>query len=227
MIDALAADRARIVDFDAQIHDLEHTLAVLHTSTIQDLEHTRAHSESCHVAKSKSARSRATRFLQVSCLDVAERNCRRNLHLLPSGLLSHPCCPPLAGSRPPILLTHNCAGWRKIALAFSALWRAMEISCSDPAYLASTLGRSGFCPLSICMDGWCSGLDNVGPFIAAVLSHRARWQYLSLCLAAQSDNNHPCIGGSMPLLWHLDLERWLEVALAFIHRGPHIYAQRS
>jgi hypothetical protein len=42
MIDALAADRAHIVDFDAQIYDLEHTPAgpVLDTSTIQVLKHT-------------------------------------------------------------------------------------------------------------------------------------------------------------------------------------------
>ncbi|KAJ7820998.1 hypothetical protein B0H14DRAFT_1338264 [Mycena olivaceomarginata] len=133
---------------------------------------------------------------------------------------------PLAGSRSPILLTHICAGWRKIALAFPALWIAMEISCSDPACpMASTLGRSGFCPLSICMDGWCSGLDNVGPFIAAVLSHRARWQYLSLCLAAQPDNNYPCIGGSMPLLRHLiGLElvvcsKWPELSFT---EAPHL-----
>ncbi|KAJ7827175.1 hypothetical protein B0H14DRAFT_2595488 [Mycena olivaceomarginata] len=48
MIDALAADRARIVDFDAQIQDLEQSRAL-----------------PFRVAKSTSGRSTATRFLQV------------------------------------------------------------------------------------------------------------------------------------------------------------------
>ncbi|KAJ7354557.1 hypothetical protein DFH08DRAFT_47109 [Mycena albidolilacea] len=42
-------------------------------------------------------------------------------------------------------------------------------------------------------------------FLATLLSHRARWQYLSLCLAGfPHRSSYPCIGGPMPLLQHLD-----------------------
>jgi hypothetical protein len=54
MIDALPADRAHIVDFDAQIQDLKRSLSVLRNQM--------------------SGRSRATRFLQVPGPDVAGRN---------------------------------------------------------------------------------------------------------------------------------------------------------
>ncbi|KAJ7359617.1 hypothetical protein DFH08DRAFT_1038550 [Mycena albidolilacea] len=180
MIDALAADRACIVDLDAQIQDLEHTLAVLQSQRAL-------------------AQERLDSYKYPVLTLPNEIVCEIFIHFLPV----YPSCPPLAGSRSPILLTHICAGWRKIALAFPALWRAIEIpSCNNPDCLASTLGQSGFCPLSINVDGY-GGWDNVGLVLAAILPHRARWEYLSLRLA---DNDYLDIGGPMPLLQHLDLE---------------------
>ncbi|KAJ7796357.1 hypothetical protein B0H14DRAFT_2531784 [Mycena olivaceomarginata] len=125
------------------------------------------------------------------------------IHFLPV----YPSCPPLTGPHSPILLTHICGEWRRIALAFPALWRAIEISCDDPAWLLSVaLGRSGSSPLSIRVDEmrWSPGNERV-ELVSTVLSHRERWQYLSLCLVGL-ETGYPSIGGPMPLLQHLNVE---------------------
>ncbi|KAJ7756713.1 hypothetical protein B0H14DRAFT_3599218 [Mycena olivaceomarginata] len=176
MIDALAADRARI-------QDLERSLSVLRNQRAV-------------------AQERLDSYKYPVLTLPNEIVCEIFIHFLPV----YPSCPPLAGSRSPILLTHICAGWRKFALAFPALWRAMEIlPRNNPDCLASTLGQSGFCPLSINVDGY-GGWDDVGLVLDAILPHRARWEYFSLRLIGDPDSDYPNIGGPMPLLQHLNLE---------------------
>ncbi|KAJ7796355.1 hypothetical protein B0H14DRAFT_3887671 [Mycena olivaceomarginata] len=181
MIHTLAADRARIVDFDAQIQDLERSLSVLRNQRAVVQE-------------------RLDSYKYPVLTLPNEIVCEIFIHFLPV----YPSCPPLAGSRSPILLTHICAEWRKIALAFPTLWRAIEISKSynDPTCVASALDRSGFCPLSIRVDELYIDLDDVRSVLAAILLHRARWEYLSLRLIGDADSDYPDIGGPMPLLQH-------------------------
>ncbi|KAJ7821014.1 hypothetical protein B0H14DRAFT_1338579 [Mycena olivaceomarginata] len=186
MIDALAADRARIVDFDAQIQDLERSLSVLRNQRAVVQE-------------------RLDSYKYPVLTLPHEIICDIFIHFLPV----YPSCPPLIGPHSPILLTHICGEWRRIALAFPALWRAVALSSRDPAWLLSVvLGRSGSSPLSICVDetNWIP-VNARGELVSTVLPHRERWQYLSLCLVGlATDYPYPSIGGPMPLLQHLDLE---------------------
>ncbi|KAJ7756715.1 hypothetical protein B0H14DRAFT_3599223 [Mycena olivaceomarginata] len=186
MIHALAADRARIVDFDAQIQDLERSLSVLRNQRAVVQE-------------------RLDSYKYPVLTLPHEIICDIFIHFLPV----YPSCPPLIGPHSPILLTHICGEWRRIALAFPALWRAVALSSHDPTWLFSVvLGRSGFYPLSIHVDEWSLQLDDLGSVLAAVLLHRARWEYLSLRLirVGDPDSDYPDIGGPMPLLQHLNLE---------------------
>ncbi|KAJ7320807.1 hypothetical protein DFH08DRAFT_890238 [Mycena albidolilacea] len=190
MLSALAADRARIADLDAQIQDLERSLSML-----------------------QSERSLAQGRLDAYNYPVLtlpnEIVCGIFTHFLPI----YPNCPPLTGPFSPILLTHICRGWRKMALSFPALWRAIEISWNRtaPDLVFAVLSRSGFCPLSIRMDGpeLNPDLDHYGPrLLAAAVSHCARWEYLTLHLSPHVPNtDYPRIDGPVPLLQHLDL--WL------------------
>jgi hypothetical protein len=181
MIHALAADRARIVDFDAQIQDLERSLSALRNQRAVVQE-------------------RLDSYKYPVLTLPNEIICDIFIHFLPV----YPSCPPIAGPHSPILLTHICREWRRIALAFPSLWRAVALSFDDPARLLSVvLGRSGSCPLSICVDeqNGRSGGERV-ELVSTVLPHRERWQYLSLRLAT----DYPSIGGPIPLLQHLELK---------------------
>jgi hypothetical protein len=95
MLSALAADRARITDIEAQILDLEHSLAIaelrLEKTTVQE----RLDSYKCPV-------------LRLPNEIVSEIF----THFLPVYLL----CPPVTGLLSPIVLTHICRKWREIAL---------------------------------------------------------------------------------------------------------------
>ncbi|KAJ7879484.1 hypothetical protein B0H14DRAFT_2500502 [Mycena olivaceomarginata] len=187
MIDSLAADRARVVDLDAQIQDLERSLSQLR-------------------GQRALAQERLDSYKYPVLTLPNEIICEIFIHLLPI----YPSCSPITGSCSPILLTHICGEWRKIALEFPALWRALEISWNDPACLVPALNRSGSFPLSIRMDEAEDIEDRAyelrSAFLAALLSHRARWQYLSFRLVGFPDSSYPCIGGPMPLLEYLDLD---------------------
>ncbi|KAJ7359598.1 hypothetical protein DFH08DRAFT_846502 [Mycena albidolilacea] len=187
MIDALAADRARIVNLNAQIQDLECSLRSL--SALQ--------------SERALVQERLDSYKYPVLTLPEEIVCEIFIHFLPV----YPSSPPLTGPHSPILLTHICGEWRRIALAFPALWRAIEISSDNPSWLLPSvvLGRSGFCPLSIRVDDLYRELGNLGSVLAAILLHRARWEYLSLRLI-RDRSDYPDIGGPMPLLRHLDLE---------------------
>ncbi|KAJ7872344.1 hypothetical protein B0H14DRAFT_186583 [Mycena olivaceomarginata] len=183
MVNTPAADRTLIADLDAKIQDLERSLSVLRS-------------------QKSLAEERLDAYIYPVLTLPNEIVCEIFLHFLPI----YPACPPLTGLFSPILLTHICRGWREIALALPALWRAIMIhpNRSPASDLVSTvLSRSGPCPLSICAADERE-LGGIHHF----LLHCARWEYLTLHLDAAPELVFPTIGGSVPLLRHLDIWLW-------------------
>jgi hypothetical protein len=177
MLSALAADRARVADLDAQILDLEHSLSALRYQ--KQLVQERLGSYSYPV-------------LTLPNEIVAEIF----IHFLPL----YPLCPPLTGRSSPTILTQICQKWREIALATPKLWRAIsltaDIDLEQRLHMCHAwLTRSCSCPLSI------RGLD-APQLLEAVIPCRARWEYLDLTLFPAY---LPAFEGPMPLLRHLDL----------------------
>ncbi|KAJ7661925.1 hypothetical protein DFH06DRAFT_1191043 [Mycena polygramma] len=187
MLSALAADRARIASLNAQISDLERALAALR-------------SEKALVEKRLVLYKYPVLTLPNEIVsDIF-------IHFLPA----YPSCPPLAGKLSPTSLTHVCRQWREIALTTPVLWRAIELSAADhPLQQLSTvfdlwLDRSRSCPLSVCIRESEDHPNNSVPpkIFAALIQHRARWEYLDLALFKSS---LPNLEGPTPLLRHLKL----------------------
>ncbi|KAJ7902503.1 hypothetical protein B0H14DRAFT_3707366 [Mycena olivaceomarginata] len=180
MLSALAVDRARITDLDAQIRDLERSLSVLRSNKVlvQELPDSYKYP-----------------VLTLPTEIVGEFF----IHFLPI----YPTCPPLTGTLSPIILTHICREWREIALASPVLWRAVKISWNID--LAPTvLTRSGRSPLSIHINEWQRPFDgSTQGFPTTLLPHCARWEYLTLRLSAYLDS--PRIDAATPLLQSIDL----------------------
>jgi hypothetical protein len=199
MLNALAADRARIADLDAQIQDLERSrsLSVLRSE--------------------KSAAQERLNSYKYSVLTLPnEIVCEIFVHFLPP----YPICPPPTGPLSPILLTHICRGWREMALASPALWRAIQMSGN--ADLVSTfLSRSVLRPLSIRLDEWQQPFDDLTQdFLATLLPHCARLEYLTLRLSAYFGS--PRIDVAMPLLQRIDLalDNCPELPLVVLRQAP-------
>jgi hypothetical protein len=117
-------------------------------------------------------------------------------HIFGRFLPIYPLCPPAFGRLTPTTLGQICHRWREIALATSTLWRAifLYINADDPAQyrrntlrcLETWLRLSKSCPLSIRLEGptWTSNHpENLVPFMAAISSECARWEYLRKNLA--------------------------------------------
>ncbi|KAF7377792.1 F-box domain-containing protein [Mycena sanguinolenta] len=100
----------------------------------------------------------------------------------------YPSPPPLVGYLSPTVLTHICRTWREIAFTTPALWRA----------------RSRGLPLSFWMQP--AGQTLSDECLAALIFHRARWEYMTLMLASESDAAG--VQGAMPLLLQLDILSW-------------------
>ncbi|KAF7335399.1 F-box domain-containing protein [Mycena venus] len=185
MLNALAADRARIADLDAQIQDLERSLAASR------------HEKSVAQERLDSYKYPVFTLPNEVISEIF-------VHFLPT----YPSCPPLCGSFSPIRLTQICRRWREIALATPALWRAVSLSRGSYSLRRDVkqicLARSGSLPISIHMDEYADG--NIGggrALLRAAILHRARFEYLELRLLGSSLQTFE---GGMPLLRHLDLE---------------------
>ncbi|KAJ7641173.1 hypothetical protein FB45DRAFT_1053751 [Roridomyces roridus] len=173
-----AADRARVVAIDSEIHELEEQIRVLLLEQ-----------EACH--------QRLDVYKYPVLTLPNEITSEIFMHFLPP----YPTCPRLAGPNSPTSLTYICRQWREIALATPKLWRAFctvyTYSETEPARVAQTwLERSGSCPLSIYM-----GSSDKECFLALLL-HRERWRHVQLDLAAE---DVALIKGPMPLLESLSL----------------------
>jgi len=183
MLSALAADRARVADFDTQILVLERALSALRVERA--------------IAQSRLD-SYKYPVLTLPTEIVAE--------IFVQFLPVYPLCPPSTGLLSPTLLTQICGRWREIALETPMLWRAISLSLYAILFhrqhpILDFLGRSGCCPLSIQSDNG----DLVAPVpevFAAVVPHRARWEHLHLYLSPQQLRT---IDGPMPLLRYLYL----------------------
>ncbi|KAJ7872287.1 hypothetical protein B0H14DRAFT_185831 [Mycena olivaceomarginata] len=201
MLNALAADRARIADLDAQIRDLEHSLSVLRN-------------------EKSAAQERLDSYKYPVLTSPNEIVCEIFVHFLPP----YPICPPPTGPFSPILLTHICRGWREIALASPALWRAIHISGNDD--LVSTfLSRSVLRPLSIHVNEWQQPFDDLAQdFLAPLLPHCVRFEYLTLRLSTDFDS--PRIDAAMPLLQRIDLalDNYSESPLVVLRQAPLLRA---
>ncbi|KAJ7629667.1 hypothetical protein DFH06DRAFT_1225076 [Mycena polygramma] len=128
------------------------------------------------------------------------------IHFLPP----YPGIPPLAGNLSPTLLTQICRRWRQIALGTPALWTAMGTINNVVAFprelhaqlFRTWLKRSRVCPVALSIVDYCNSVEP--ELIAAVVPHRARWEYLELG-GLRSILPLYLIQGPMPLLRHLDL----------------------
>ncbi|KAJ6560156.1 hypothetical protein B0H19DRAFT_109592 [Mycena capillaripes] len=183
MLSALAADRAHIADLEAQIFDVEQTLAALRLE--------------------KAAVQERLDSFKYPVLDLpAEIISEIFVHFLPV----YPLCPPLAGLLSPTLLTQICRKWREIALTNPALWRAITLSGNlfPRDHIIRMLSRSGSCPLSIRIGEDEDDEDDIctSEALAVAVTHCERWEYVRL----HTYCSFPTIEGLLPLLRHLDVE---------------------
>jgi hypothetical protein len=182
MLDALKADRSRLVDLAAQILDLERSLSALRVE--QTL-----------------AQGRLDAYKYPILTLPNEIASEIFIHFLPI----YPAPPPLTGIHSPTFLTRICRTWREIALATPELWRSIDIRVMPFRYRERDISeawanRSKTCPLSINIDDD----SNVGPTIlAGIIPHRARWEHLRLRVPSHS---LAAMNGPIPLLRHLDLD---------------------
>ncbi|KAF8207827.1 hypothetical protein K438DRAFT_1814358 [Mycena galopus ATCC 62051] len=188
MLSTLDADRTRAAFLEAQILNLETSLAALR------LEHT-------------LVQQRLQSYIYPVLTLPPEIVSEIFIHVLPP----YPRCPPLTGGLSPTSLTHICRKWREIALSTPALWRAIWISYEDriPAEGRARMSdlwlrRSGSCPLSIRLDD-DDGEEEASKSFTSVVPYRARWEYLELGDAHFHHIHFYTIAGSMPLLRHLHL----------------------
>ncbi|KAK7035836.1 F-box domain-containing protein [Favolaschia claudopus] len=181
MLSTPAADRARMLELETQIADLEHALAGRKL-------------EQLTVKKRLDA-------VKYPVLTLPNEIVSEILiHCLPP----YPECPPLVGPSSPIPLTHICRKWRQIALTTPQLWRAVLLHTQDlPSDLSGIwLSRSGSCPISIDIQDYTysTQASRGEELLEAVLPYCARWEYVDLGI----DNvDEPVVEGAMPLLRHL------------------------
>ncbi|KAJ7148438.1 hypothetical protein C8R43DRAFT_925691 [Mycena crocata] len=183
---ALAADRTRIAEIDAQIRDLQESIRLLE-------------------AERKITQDRLDAYKYPVLTLPTEITSEIFVRFIPP----YPLCPPMTGRSSPTLLTHICRTWRDIALATPTLWRAVRIQAarvSDkdtaPRVLESWLRRSGSCPLSICVTGNGVQLHDI---IQALNVHRARWEELVLHRIAPETISFFSEPGATPLLRYLQI----------------------
>ncbi|KAF8150384.1 hypothetical protein K438DRAFT_1988542 [Mycena galopus ATCC 62051] len=180
----LGADRARVVDLDAQILLLEHSPSGLPVQNAQ-------------------AQARLDPYKYPVLTLPTEITSEIFINVLPV----YPQYPTLAGLSSPTLLTQICRQWREIALGMSRLWRAITFDNYDIVPLEEQLHicriwltRSRSCPLAIRINR--HGLE-MSQVFEAITPHRERWEYLDLDL---SPSNILAIEGPMPILRHLNLD---------------------
>ncbi|KAJ6481853.1 hypothetical protein C8R45DRAFT_313508 [Mycena sanguinolenta] len=214
MLGHLEADRVRVAELEAQIFELERSIAELRAEKAIAQERLDA-----RVAELKAQvldLECSIADLQTEKAMVQQRLDSYPVLTLPDEIIaeifvrflpSYPICPPFVGPLSPISLTHICHRWRAVALATPTLWKAIEFRYSYnfecPAFplAGAWLSRSGSCPLSISILR--ANSTNLPDILSAIVPHRARWEHLKLGINAESLLH--LFGGPMPLLRHLDL----------------------
>ncbi|KAF8198332.1 hypothetical protein K438DRAFT_1967077 [Mycena galopus ATCC 62051] len=185
----LETDRTRAAFLEAQILDLEVSIAALRL-------------------EQALIQQRLQSFIYPVLTLPNEIVAEIFIHVLPP----YPSCPPLTGPLSPTSLTYICRAWREIAVSTPELWTAIQLPFNDipvqqQLHVSDVwLKRSGACPLSIELDGIDDGdewVDVSKPM--QVAPHRTRWEYLKLKVSL---SQFSALGaeGSMPLLRHLNLQ---------------------
>ncbi|KAJ6589242.1 hypothetical protein B0H19DRAFT_234215 [Mycena capillaripes] len=196
MLAALAADRARIADIEAQILYLDHepTLSALRIEKILVQERLDCYTYPVLTLPNEIAAEIFIHFLPI-----------------------YPLCPPLTGVLSSTVLTQICRTWREIALATPGLWRAICLSVPERQFKISDtwLSRSRCCPLSVQIFESHYELRASEAF-AEVLYHQTRWEHLKLRLAR---SNIPRIE-AMPMLRTLDLTLHHVSDVFQLHEAP-------
>ncbi|KAK7014301.1 F-box domain-containing protein [Favolaschia claudopus] len=194
MLGFLAADRAFLAGYDAEIQALEAQVAAIKSSI------------SLLRAARRTARQRLRCYKYPVLTLPNEIIAEIFLRFLPL----YPDVQPLLGDLSPMRLTHICRQWRDIACTTPQLWRAIDLNPKNvdnlPTILEGTLAltdlwvsRSGHCPLSIRMGSQHDPLSILAPLIP----HCNRWEHLTWRL----DSTRPLSWiRSLPLLKSFDLE---------------------
>ncbi|KAJ7479764.1 hypothetical protein FB451DRAFT_164572 [Mycena latifolia] len=182
---ALATDRARVAELDAQ------TLAL--KLSIRSLRN-----------KRKMVQDRLDAYKYPVLTLPYEIVSEIFVHALPA----YPIRPPLVGFLSTVELGLICHEWREITLSTPRLWRAFSIeatwassSSSAYRYLQACLARSGSLPLSISISLRTSIIDAAN-LIDTMVDHCARWEYIELGHMEMRDFRR--LEGKMPLLRCLD-----------------------
>ncbi|KAJ6578106.1 hypothetical protein B0H19DRAFT_1229997 [Mycena capillaripes] len=181
MLAVLEADRSRVADLEAQILHLERTMAGLRIE--------------------KSLAQERLDFYTYPVLTLPNEIVSE---IFMNFLPIYPLPPPLTGIYSPTLLTHICRKWREIALSTPSLWRAVggygnnTVLEQQASIFDLWLNRSRCCPVSLQFGTGDARLD--ADILAAVVPHRARWEFLQFRLASVD-----LLEGPMPLLQHLHL----------------------
>ncbi|KAJ7805966.1 hypothetical protein B0H13DRAFT_2487110 [Mycena leptocephala] len=189
MLITLETDRIRLADIEAEILDLERSIATLRAEKAQ-------------------VQGRLDSYKYPVLTLPNEIVSEIFIHFLPP----YPQCPPLSGSLSPNTLVRICRQWREVALDTPALWRAIRLSdrriqsVEIQRHIADTwLRRSRFRPLSIVFEFLYLDPDfRTSELFATLIRHRARWEHLKLTLSP-SDLLAISLEESMPLLRYLHL----------------------
>jgi hypothetical protein len=189
MLSNLEENRTRLAVLDAQILDLENSIAALRLERALVKGHLSSYRYPVLTLPNEIVSEIFTQFLP-----------------------GYPRFPPLTGPHSPTFLTHICRTWREIAVSAPSLWRAISlsfdfdnISFKQQARISNLwLKRSRGCPLSIQIDGAGDGTytADISELLKSVVRHRTRCQSLKLQV---SPSQLRAIEGSMPFLRHLDL----------------------
>ncbi|KAJ7113009.1 hypothetical protein C8R44DRAFT_856059 [Mycena epipterygia] len=199
----LAADRARNAEIEAELLHLQHRISMLQI-------------------EQAPIQQRLDSYTYPVLTLPNEIVSEIFIHVLPV----YPLCPPMLGRLSPNLLAQICRKWREIALSTPRLWSAISLEYNPLEWLPmleSWLNRSGSCPLSIQLDG--GGWNGYIPQIfAALVPHRARWEYLKISDISLSDVL--TIEGPMSLLCDLHIEAYDSVLApaAVFRQAPRLLA---
>ncbi|KAJ7845775.1 hypothetical protein B0H13DRAFT_1730960 [Mycena leptocephala] len=180
-------DRTRLAEIEAQIQDLEPSLAELRTEETLVQERLRSSTYPVLTLPNEIVSEIFIRFLPL-----------------------RPLCPPLTGRLSPTTLTQICRQWREVALATPELWRAIPFANDDSILKEQLhmfdiwLSRSRGYPLSIHIGRPLGGPDSLQKIFSAVVPHQARWEHFTLHIGGRS--KLPGLDGPMPLLRFLDVE---------------------
>nr|GAT50698.1 predicted protein [Mycena chlorophos] len=168
MLPHLAADRALLLDFDAEIADVHKTLDSL-------------------VAK-RATRATVQARLSAYAYPVQTLPDEIVSEIFLNYLPPYPICPPLFEKGSPTTLTQICALWRQIAHKTPGLWRAIEVLVvSSKVYtaarqlteLATWVQRSRSLPLSV-LVGEPSDDADLTSVLGVLLPHRDRLEYFGI-----------------------------------------------